>query len=424
MNIGALLIGLLILLVLLGMPVPMAIGFASMISLHQGHFQIAAMAQKMFSGVDSFVLLAIPYFILAGNIMARGKMTDKIIDFCAAALGWMKGSLAIITVGASAIFAALTGSGVATVSAIGGITIPAMRDSGYDEEFATAVAANAAILGPLIPPSVFLITYGSAAELDISALFKAAAVPGVFMAFSMAVYCVYYAKKHNLKAGERFSVKKTAVALKNGVWALLMPIVLLGVIFMGVCTPTEAAAVACVYTILVACLIYRTVGLKDLFRIFEDSAVAAGAIMFLMGNSKISGYVMAIAKVPGTIASAILSVSDNPVVIMVLINIFLLIVGMFMEGNAAIVILTPILLPIAKLCGMNGIQFGVLMCVNLCMGLVTPPVGGCLHIGTMIANTKIEKVFIKCLPFLLVELLTLALVTSVPAFTLAAAGVK
>jgi C4-dicarboxylate transporter DctM subunit len=203
-----------------------------------------------------------------------------------------------------------------------------------------------------------------------------------------------------------------------------MPIVLLRVIFMGVCTPTEAAAVACVYTILVACLIYRTVGLKDLFRIFEDSAVAAGAIMFLMGNSKISGYVMAIAKVPGTIASAILSVSDNPVVIMVLINIFLLIVGMFMEGNAAIVILTPILLPIAKLCGMNGIQFGVLMCVNLCMGLVTPPVGGCLHIGTMIANTKIEKVFIKCLPFLLVELLTLALVTSVPAFTLAAAGVK
>jgi len=174
MNTGVLLIGLLILLVLLGMPVPLAIGFASMTSILNGGFQMAAMAQKMFSGIDSFVLLAIPYFILAGNIMAEGKITDKILDFASAALGWMRGSLAIITVAASAIFAALTGSGVATVSAIGGITIPAMRDEGYHPEFATAVAANAAILGPLIPPSVFLITYGSSAELDISALFKAA----------------------------------------------------------------------------------------------------------------------------------------------------------------------------------------------------------------------------------------------------------
>lgn len=421
-GIGGLLIGSLIILVLLGMPVPFAIGFASMISLLEGGFKIAAMSQKMFSGIDSFVMLAIPYFILAGNIMAEGKLTNKILDFAAAALGWMKGSLAIITVAASSIFAALTGSGVATVSAIGGITIPAMRDEGYDPEFATAVAANAAILGPLIPPSVFLITYGSSAELDISALFKAAAVPGVFMAVCMAIYCVWYAKRHNLKAGAKFEAKKVAKSAKEGIWALLMPVILLGVIFCGICTPTEAAAVACVYTIIVVLFIYRSMTFKQCFKIFQDSAVAAGAIMFLMGNSKISGYVLAIAKVPGTIANAILGVSDSAFVIMLLINIFLLIVGMFMEGNAAIVILTPILLPVAKLCGMDGVQFGVLMCVNLCMGLVTPPVGGCLHIGTMISNTKFEKTFIKCIPFLIVEAITLILVTAWPAFTLWAVG--
>lgn len=418
MSIGIILIVLLIALVVLGMPVPLAIGFASMISILEGNFQIAAMSQKMFSGIDSFVLLAIPYFILAGNIMARGKITDKILDFASAAFGWVKGSLAIITVLASSIFAALTGSGVATVSAIGGITIPAMKEEGYDAAFATAVAANAAILGPLIPPSVFLITYGSSAELDISLLFKAAVVPGVFMAMSMVAYCVWYAHRHDLKSGEKFEIKKTVVSLKNGFWALLMPVLLLGVIFLGLCTPTEAASVACVYTFIIALIIYRTVSFKQCFEILQESALAAGSIMFLMGNSKISGYVMAIAKVPGTIAAYIIGVSDDPIVIMLLMNVFLLVVGMFMEGNAAIVILTPILLPIAKLCGIDGIQFGIIMCVNLCMGLVTPPVGGCLHIGTMIGNSKIEQTFIKCIPFLIVELITLALTTAWPAFSL------
>lgn len=416
-SIGIILLIVMIGLILLGMPVPMAIGFASMVCIFKGNYENAVLAQKMFSGIDSFTLLAIPYFVLAGNIMGKGGITEKILDWADAVFGWLKGSLAIITVAASAIFAALTGSGVATVSAIGGITIPAMENDGYDKHFAVAVASNAAILGPLIPPSIFLITYGNAAEANVNTLFKAAVIPGIFMAICMGVYCWWYAKKHNLKAGQKFNLRRAGKATKDGIWALLMPILLLGIIFTGVCTPTEAAAVACVYTFIVALFIYRTINFKQAFNICEVSTLSAGVMMFLMGNSKISGWVLAIAKVPATIAAAITNVSDSPLVIMLLINIFLLFVGMFVEGNAAIVILTPILLPIAKLCGLSAVQFGIIMCVNLCMGLVTPPVGGCLVIGNEIGKGHLEISAARCLPFLAVDLVTLIICTLWMPFT-------
>jgi C4-dicarboxylate transporter DctM subunit len=410
MNIGILLIIILLLFSLLGMPVAFAIGIASMVCVFYGDYQISVLAQKMFSGVDSFILLAIPYFVLAGNIMSAGGITKRILAFSAEAFGWLKGSLAIITVTSSAIFAALTGSGVATTSAIGGITIPAMKEEGYDLHFATAVAANGGILGPLIPPSIFLITYGNSAEMDINALFKAAVVPGVLLALLLIIYVYIYACRHHLKSGKTFNLKKTAKATKDGIWALLMPLLLLGLIFSGITTPTEAAAVACVYTFIVAVFIYKTIDAKKTFKVLEESAVATALMMFLMGNSKISGWVLAIGKVPEVIANGILSISSSAFVIMLAINIFLLVVGMFMEGNAAIVILTPILLPLALQCGISGVQFGIILCVNLCMGLVTPPVGGCLHIGNMIGNGRIELTFIRSIPFLLVETIVLILV--------------
>ena len=418
MNIGVMLLLIMIVLVLLGMPIAFAIGFASMCCIFNGGYLITVMPQKMFSGLDSFVLLAIPYFILAGNIMAQGGITKKILDFAAAAFGWLKGSLAIITVVASAIFAALTGSGVATVSGIGGITIPAMKDDGYDSEFAAAVASNAAILGPLIPPSIFMIVYGNSAEVDITALFKGGLLPGLMLAFLLALYCNFYARRHNMKSSnEKFEVKKVLIQGKKSIWALLMPVVLLGVIFGGVCTPTEAAAVACVYTAIVAIFIYKLITPKQLFTIAMESGLTVGVMMILMGTSKLSGWVLTIAKVPSTIANAILTVSDNPVVIMLLINLFLLVVGMFMEANAAIVILTPILLPVATYCGISPIQFGTIMCVNLCMGLITPPVGGCLTIANEIAKGRLERTFIYSLPMLVIELFVLFLVNAVPALS-------
>lgn len=419
MNVGAMLLIIMILLVLLGMPIAYAIGFASMYCLFSGGYQLTILPQKMFAGLDSFALLAIPYFMFAGNIMGQGGITKKILDFASAAVGWLKGSLAIITVVASAIFAALTGSGIATVSGIGGITIPAMKEEGYETEFAAAVASNAAILGPLIPPSIFMIVYGTSADVDVTLLFKAGLVPGVLLAFLLVVYCYLYAKRHDLKSSnEKFVVRRVLSQGKKSIWALLMPIVLLGVIFGGVCTPTEAAAVACVYTAVIAVLVYRMVKPKQLFKIAMESGLTVGITMVLMGTSKISGYVLTIARVPTMIANAILGISDSPAIIMLLINVFLLVVGMFMEANAAIVILTPILLPVATYCGLSSVQFGVIICVNLCMGLVTPPVGGCLTIGNEIAKGRLEKTFIHSLPLIGVELIVLFLVNAIPALSL------
>lgn len=415
MSIGIMLLGVMILLVLLGMPLAFAIGFASMACILNEGYLLTVIPQKLFAGLDSFVLLAIPYFIFAGNIMSQGGITKKILDFASAAFGWLKGSLAIITVTASAIFAALTGSGVATVSGIGGITIPAMKDEGYETEFAAAVASNAAILGPLIPPSIFMIVYGNSAEVDITALFKAGLLPGILLALLMAVYCYFYARKHDLKSSnEKFEPRKVLLQAKKSFWALLMPVLLLGVIFGGVCTPTEAAAVACVYTAVVALFVYKLITPKQLFKIAMESGLAVGVMMILMGTSKISGWVLTIAKVPTAIANGILSISDSPVIIMLLINLFLILVGMFMEANAAIVILTPILLPVATYCGMSPLQFGTVLCVNLCLGLITPPVGGCLMIGNEIARGRLEKTFVRCLPFVALELFVLFLVNVYP----------
>lgn len=418
MNVGAMLLITMIVLVLLGMPIAFAIGFASMVCLASGGYQMTIMPQKLFAGLDSFVLLAIPYFMLAGNIMGQGGITRKILDFASAAFGWLKGSLAIITVVASAIFAALTGSGIATVSGIGGITIPAMKDEGYETEFAAAVASNAAILGPLIPPSIFMIVYGTSAEVDVTSLFKGGLIPGIMLAVLLGLYCNWYARRHEMKSSnEKFEVRKVLSQGKKSIWALLMPIVLLGVIFGGVCTPTEAAAVACVYTAVIAVFVYRLIKPSQLFTIAKESALTVGITMILMGTSKISGYVLTIAKVPTIIANAILEISNSPFMIMLLINLFLLVVGMFMEANAAIVILTPILLPVATYCGMSPVQFGTVMCLNLCMGLVTPPVGGCITIGNEIAKGRLEKTFVRSLPLIAIECFVLFLVNVIPALS-------
>ncbi len=407
-----------IVLALLGMPIAFAIGIASMVCLISGGYSLLIMPQQIMGGLNSFVLLGIPFFILAGNVMDRGGITTRIFAFCKAVFGWLQGSLAIITCVTSAIFASLTGSGVATVSAIGGMTIPSMIDDGYDRHFATAVACNAAILGPLIPPSIFLIVYGNAAGVEIISLFKAALIPGILLAGLFVIYCFIYAKRHNLKKSiDHFEMKPALKATKDGFFALMMPVLLLGAIFGGFATPTEAASVACVYTFIVALLIYRTVNLKTAFNILCESALTTGVTMYLMGTSKLSGWLLAIERVPQQIATAMLSVSDHPWMIILLINIFILIVGCFVEGNAAIVMLTPILYPIATEFGLSGVQFGIIMCVALCMGLITPPVGGCLVIGNEIGKGQLEKTFVNCLPFLGVECIVLFLVNAVPALT-------
>jgi C4-dicarboxylate transporter DctM subunit len=417
MTIGAILLVGLIVLVALGMPVAFAIGIASMLAIINGNFQLLVLPQKIFAGLDSFPMLAIPFFVLAGNLMTGGGITDKILSFTRAAVGWMRGSLGIITVCASAIFASISGSGTATVTAIGGITIPAMKKDGYPAELAAAIAASSSILGPLIPPSIILIVYGNSVQASIRELFMAAVLPGLFLAGVYVVYAYITACRLKLPVGKKMGVKAIAAETRQSIWALLMPIIILGGIFGGVFTPTEAAAISVVYAFFVGAFIYRNLNRSNIGRIFHDSCITSTIMLFLVGNSKASSWVLAVARIPDTIARSLMEVSNEAVVLLLLINAFLLIVGMFMEANVAVVIFTPILLPIAKACGLSVVQFGIVMCLNLCIGLMTPPVGLCALFGNNIAETKLELTLKQLIPFMVIGITVLMFTTFIPFLT-------
>ena len=282
---------------------------------------------------------------------------------------------------------------------------------------AAAVASSASILGPLIPPSIFLIVYGTCTQTSAATLFKGAVFPGLALAILFFVYVHWYAKRHKLPVGEKPSIRRIGRETKKSIWALLMPVIILGGILGGVFTATEASAVLCVYAVIVGVLVYRDIKLKDLFPIILASAVSSSALMYVVGCSKISSYVLAASKVTDAIAAGIMSISDNRIVILLIINLLLLFVGMLMEANVAILIFTPILLPIAASVGMSTLNLGVLMTINLCLGLLTPPVGLCLIMGNDIAGGNFGRTLKRALPFFGISLFVIALVTYWPAFT-------
>lgn len=417
MSPGVLMIIAMFVLILLGMPVAFGIGVAALLAMLSSDMQLVIVSQKLYTGLNSVSLLAIPMFILGGNIMTAGGINRKIMNWADSVVGWLCGSKALITVVASAIFAAISGSGTATVSAIGGMTIPIMKEDGYEPEWAAAVASSASILGPLIPPSIFLIVYGTCTQTSAATLFKGAVFPGLVLAILFFVYVHWYAKRHKLPVGEKPSIRRIGRETKKSIWALLMPVIILGGILGGVFTATEASAVLCVYAVIVGVFVYRDIKLKDLFPIMLASAVSSSALMYVVGCSKISSYVLAASKVTDAIAAGIISISDNRIVILLIINLLLLFVGMLMEANVAILIFTPILLPIAASVGMSTLNLGVLMTINLCLGLLTPPVGLCLIMGNDIAGGNFGRTLKRALPFFGISLFVIALVTYWPAFT-------
>lgn len=417
MNSGLIVVLGLLILSVLGMPIAFSLGISTVVALSVSGFPEVVLAQRMFSAMNSIPLLAIPFFILAGGLMSCG-ITQKILDSANAFFGHKKGSLGIVTVVASALFSAISGSGVATASAIGGITIPGMKDEGYPSAFSAALASIAATMGPLIPPSIFLIVYGSATESSVSELFMAAILPGLLLALALAVYASVYAKRHNFPSREKVPLKSALKTALNSFWALFMPILILGGIFLGIFTATEAAAVSVAYALIVAMFVYKGLKAKDLLKIFGNSAVTTSALLLVMGVSKASSWVVVTSGLPTLILNFFESVTSNGAIILLFINILLLIVGCIMEANAAIVMLTPLLMPLISRIGMSPIQFGVIMALNLCLGLVTPPVGGCLMIGNMIAKEKLENTLKALIPMFGIGLLILALITYVPAITL------
>lgn len=416
MNAGLLVIILLLGLAFLGFPIYIALGIGTLAALNMAGMPALVLPQKLFAGMNSSSLLAIPFFILAGNIMSR-SITVKLIDVANAIIGWIRGSVAVVTVLASALFGAISGSGVATASAIGGITIPAMQREGYPSEFSTAIASISSILGPIIPPSITLIVYASITNVSVSQLFMGSVIPGILLAGSLIVYALVYGKRNNLPAHEKQTPKQIGHAFKEGIWALLMPIIILGGIFGGIFTPTEAAAVAVVYALIISLTVYRDMKLSELPQVFVEASVSTATIMMMVGLSKASSYVVVTSGLPQQLLDVFTSITSNRIVILLLLNLLFLIIGMLMEANAAIIMMTPILTPLLTAFNIDALQFGIVMSFNLCIGLVTPPVGLCLLICNQIAKTRLMKALKAMMPMLLISVIVLMLITYIPALT-------
>ena len=412
----ALLFGSFALLLILRVPIGISLGMSSLITIFaSGVVQPTYLAQGLVTGADSFSLMAVPFFVLAGELMATGGISRRLLNIADAFLGRKYGGLALVTVVACMFFAAISGSGPATVAAIGGLTIPSMLKQGYDRPFAGAISAAAGSIGVIIPPSIPMVMFCVATGVSVGAMFMGGVIPGLLIGVSLCLYSSLYSKKHKYINAEAapFSWGNVGRSLADGIWALLVPVIILGGIYGGIFTPTEAAAVAVAYGLIVGLFVYRDLKAKDLYRIFGSAALTTATIMVILGTATTFGRILTLERIPTMIADFFESVAKGPIMLMILINILLLIVGCFMETNAAIIILAPIFLPIVESMGINPVHFGIVMVVNLAIGFVTPPLGVNLFVACNVANAKLEEICKGILPILGVMILDLLLITYV-----------
>ncbi|MDF2615571.1 MAG: transporter, DctM subunit [Sedimentibacter sp.] len=409
------LFGSFIFLLLIGVPISFALGLASVYSLVTIiETPLIIGAQTMFAAVDSFPLMAIPFFILAGNVMSGGGISRRLTKFAAVMVGNLTGGLAHVSIISSMFFAAISGSSPATTAAIGGIMVPEMEKRGYSKEFSTAVVSAAGTVGVVIPPSIPMVLYGVLAGTSIGMLFLGGFGPGILMGIAMMIVAYFISKKNGYVGDEKVPFAEGLKIFVDSIWALLMPIIILGGIYGGVFTPTEAAAVAVVYGIIVGLFVYKELKVKDLPKIMFDSAIGTATIMMLIATANLFGWLLVSNQIPQKIAQAMLSVSSNPLVILFLFNILLLIVGTFLNTTAAVVLLTPILLPVMKAVGLDPVFVGVIMVVNLAVGMITPPVGLCLFVGCNIGKVSIEQLTKSIMPFLIALIICIFLITYIP----------
>lgn len=413
---AALLFGTLLVLLIINIPIGVALGLASITALVFGNMPTPPLvvAQRMFTAVDSFPFMAIPFFMLAGGIMESGGISRRLIDFAKACVGTVPGGLAIITVIASAFFGAISGSNPATVAAIGGIMIPAMMRAGYPKDFASAVAAAGGTLGVIIPPSIPMVTYGVVASVSIGKLFMAGFVPGLIMAFCLIAVIYYYAMRLNLPRGEATSINAFFTSFKDAILALVMPILILGGIYGGVFTPTEAAAVAVVYSFIVSIFIYKELKLRELGPVIVKAGISTSVVLFVIATSQSFSWLITSAQIPAKVTTAMMSLSTNVFVITLLINIILLFLGTFLETQAIILLVAPILLPLAVQLGIDPILLGIIMVVNTSVGMITPPMAVNLFVACGISDLKVEQISKKIIPFLIVEIITVLIITNFP----------
>ncbi len=396
----------------IGVPIAFVLGLTPLVVLiTQGETPLVLVAQRIFTGMDSPVLMAVPFFILAGNIMSAGGMTGRLVRFCNVLVGSFRGGLAYINVVISMIFAGITGAAVADTSAVGAILIPAMKKDGYDSDFSAAVTATSSTIGPVIPPSIPFILYGVLGEVSIASLFLAGFVPGVLLGLFQMGVVGYYAHKRGYPKSSRPPFRETVKVSIDAFLVLLMPIIILGGILTGIFTPTESACVAVFYSLFIALFVYRDIHLRDLPRIIVKTGATSSLVMLVIGAASIFSWLLASEEIPQLVTETILTLTQSKLLILLLMNILLLIIGTFMELTASLIILVPVLLPLMLKIGVDPLHFGVILVLNLVIGLTTPPVGVCLFIACSIARTSLEKLSRAILPFLLASVAVLIICT-------------
>jgi tripartite ATP-independent transporter DctM subunit len=409
-----LIVGFLTFLVI-GVPVAISLAGASLLYVMlEGVQPHLVVLHRMIGGIDSFPLLAIPFFIMAGSLMNSAGITNRIYDFALALVGWLKGGLGHVNVVGSVIFAGMSGTAVADAGGLGNIEIRAMRDHGYSVDFSVGITGASSTIGPIIPPSLPFVIYGVMANASIGKLFAAGVIPGLVMALTMMIMVTYYAHTRGWHRDAKFSIAKLWTTGRRAFLPLLTPVILIGGMTTGVFTPTEAAIAATAYAIFLGMLVYRTLSFKNLVKVSMETAETTAIILLIVAGASIFGYLITLTKITDNVSALVLSVTEEPWIILLLVNVFLLIVGCFMETIAAITILVPVLLPLMDRIGVDPVHFGLVMVLNLMIGLLTPPVGMVLYILARVSGISFERTTRACLPFLIPLLVSLALVTYWP----------
>ncbi|MCL2122106.1 MAG: TRAP transporter large permease [Clostridiales bacterium] len=418
---GAILFTSFAVLMVINIPISIVLGLSSVLGLvlTTNNISLMVVAQRMFTATDSFPLMAIPFFTLAGALMEGGGISRRLINLANKLVGSITGGLGIVCILTCMFFAAISGSSAATVAAIGSIMIPAMTKAGYDIKFSAAVSAAAGSIGVIIPPSIPMVTYGVVGGVSIGALFLGGFGSGIIVGLSLMLVVYFISKKRGYKGTEeKFSIREVLKATKDAIWALLMPIIILGGIYGGIFTPTEAAAVAVAYGFVIGLFVYKELKLKDMYQILIRAGVNTAVVMFIVATATLFGWLLTSERIPDAIARAIMSVSDNKYIILLLINGLLLIVGCLMETNAAILIMAPIFLPMMVQLGVDPVFFGIVMVVNLAIGFFTPPVGQNLYVTCSVCDVSIESLSVALVPFILAMVGALLLITYVPAISM------
>ena len=413
------LFGVLFLLLFLGVPIGACLGISAAVTMYAtGNTQyLNAVVTRLFTQVDNFVLMAVPFFILAGNIMAEGGISKRLIAFFEILLKAVPGRLAVISVVASAFFGAISGSNPATVAAIGGITAPRMLEKGYPKDKVAAIAASAGTLGVVIPPSIPMVTYAVTADQSILSMFKAGWIPGIMLAIALSITNIITCHEYDSIDRTKYVLKDYLTRFKDATLALLMPVIILGGIYAGIFTPTESASVACVYALLVSAVVYHELTVKILYKIFLDSAISAACVLFVVAMSAPFAWFMTSENVPNVICNAALALFSNRFVMLLVINILLLFLGCFLETQSIILLVTPIMLPLCSFLGISPVALGLIIIVNTSIGMITPPMAVNLFVAAGITKSTIGGVSKKIILYLIVEVVTLLIYTYIPVLT-------